>query len=120
MMMGLVVISERAEALIGDVMLLLGVLAALTASLLPRAPLGRVVRWLWRRNVSQPVGAWAQRVVRDTVEPMIAASRAEIMAASRCQHEEQNNKLDAIEGRVAALEAARRPPNARTRKDDHQ
>lgn len=120
-----VLISDRAEALIGDVMLALAALAALTASMLPRAPLGRVARWLWRRNVSEPVGTWAKHVVRETVEPMIAASRAEIMTASRGQHEQQNDKLDSIEGRIdslesraAVLESLRRPPTTRTRKDD--
>lgn len=109
------ILPERVSDGINDSLLVLALVSALTASLLPKMPLGRVIRWLWRRNVAEPVSRWAHEVIKTTVEPMIAESRGEIMAASRQQHEAQNEKLDAIDDRVRKLE---RSPNARTRKTD--
>lgn len=107
-----------------DFLWLVGV--ALTMSALwSKTPVGKFVRWLWRRNVSDPAGQWARHQIESTVDPMLAAVKAEVMAASRAQHEEQNEKLDhataqraAIHDRLDRLEA--RDPKARTRAEDRK
>lgn len=98
--------------------------AALTlAALWSKTPVGKFVRWLWRRNVSDPAGQWARHQIEATVNPMLESVKAEVMAASRAQHDEQNEKLDRaaaqramIHERLDKLEA--RDPKARTRADD--
>jgi hypothetical protein len=32
---------------------------------------GRPVRWLWRRNVSEPIGEWNRRIVREIVDDRV-------------------------------------------------
>jgi hypothetical protein len=53
--------------------------ALLTLTALVKSPIGSwfrsVLRWLWRRNVAQPVGTWAVAQVRVAVQPMIEELR---------------------------------------------
>jgi hypothetical protein len=48
----------------------LGALSAAVGTLV-KSPLGRPVRWLWRRNISEPIGGWAQDNVRTVVDERI-------------------------------------------------
>ena len=100
-----------------DMFWVLGTVIAFLSAFSGKTPTGKIVRWLWRRNVGEPVSGWAKGLIRETVQPMIADSRAEIMTAARTQHETQNDKLDGIDQRVSELEN-KRPPHVRTRKDD--
>jgi hypothetical protein len=53
--------------------------AILTLTALVKSPIGswlrHVLRWLWTRNVAQPVGAWATEQVRVAVKPMFDTLR---------------------------------------------
>jgi hypothetical protein len=48
--------------------------ALLTLTAVVKSPIGswlrHALRWLWRRNVADPVGTWATTQVRTAVEPM--------------------------------------------------
>lgn len=71
-------------------------LAAISA-LWRKSPVRRVVAWLWRRNVSGPIGGWAERNIAATVHPIVQASRDAALA----QHEEQNALMAAQSAAMA-------------------
>lgn len=79
----------------GPVLWVAGTIAAIT--LIAKSPAGQVLRWLWNRNIGEPLSRASARVVRDTVSPMID----EVKAASRSQHDEQNGRLQQISDHLA-------------------
>lgn len=62
-----------------------------------KSPIGRVIRWLCRRNISGPLSKAASRLVHDTVRPMVD----EVKANARQQHDEQNHSLQVIKSTLA-------------------
>jgi hypothetical protein len=119
----------------------LAALATIATVLLnKRSPFRRILGWLWRRNVSDPVSAAAATLIAHTVRPMIDGARSAALA----QHDEQNatmtrefgavnGRLDAIDGRldkgaeqIAANTAdistlkGKRPTTARQRATDKE
>lgn len=73
-----------------------GVIGAL--GVIWKSPVGRGVRWLWQRNIGQPLSKAAAGVIRSTVEPLIE----DVKAASRSQHDEQNATLGTIKSTLAS------------------
>ena len=55
----------------------------------------KAVRWLWRKVVADPVSGFFARTVSGEVRPMID----EVKAASKAQHDEQNQRMDASDQR---------------------
>jgi hypothetical protein len=104
----------------------LGITAALIASVVAilRSPLGRVVRWAWRRLVGDPVTDWAKASIESTVSPQIDKLRAENSqqhAAASAERAAQMqmllarfeivDRLAAVhEQRISALEQAKEEP----------
>lgn len=104
-------ISDVVKGNLSDV-IWIGAGVVTLSSVWRQTPAGKAVRWLWRKNVSGPAGAWAQTQVRHTVEPMLETVKTEVMSASRQQHDEQNRRLDVLEAHIA------RDPTTRSRSTD--
>lgn len=62
-----------------------------------KSPVGRAVRWLWRRNIAHPLSSAAAGLVHDTVRPLID----EVKANAKVQHDEQNDTLQTIKATLA-------------------
>lgn len=104
-----------------DVAIVAGVIASSAAIF--RSPLGRIVRWVWRRLVGAPVTEWAHRAIESTVSPQIEKLRSENAqqhaAASAERAEQMQMLLDRFEivdrlaavheQRITALEQGERP-----------
>lgn len=95
------------------------VAAAFTAILHSKSPIRKVVNWLVRRNVSEPITAKARALLETTVRPMIATEAELTRAASRAQHDEQNVHITDLSNRVGVIEAhITKPRSERERRDD--
>lgn len=93
--------------------------AAFTAILHSKSPIRKVVNWLVRRNVSEPITAKARALLETTVQPMIKAEAELTRAASKAQHDEQNVSIGAISDRVGVIEQhITRPRTERERRGD--
>ncbi len=78
--------------------IILGTAAIITAlGIIRTSPVGRLVRWLIRRNITEPLSAASRRLVHDTVRPMVD----EVKANARQQHDEQNQSLQVIKSTLA-------------------
>ena len=78
--------------------LILATAAVLTAlSVIKGSPIGRLVRWLVRRNITGPLSHASTRLVHDAVRPMID----EVKANAKQQHDEQNASLHVIKSTLA-------------------
>jgi hypothetical protein len=55
----------------GGFLVALGAVSAAVGLLAKSAFLGRPLRWLWRTNVSTPIGEWHRTGVRDVVDERI-------------------------------------------------
>lgn len=93
-----------------------GALLAVSAAFKRTWP-GRFLRWLWHRNITQPADERFARRVGSTVAPLIDG----VKAAARIQHDEQNERLDAIRDavgehatRLTDIELALTTPTRRT------
>lgn len=63
---------------------------------------GRPLRWLWRRNVSEPIGGWAQANVRAVVDARIDYLMHHNNGGSSLKDLADNQKL--IKKQVTAIE----------------
>jgi hypothetical protein len=61
-----------------------------------KSPIGTLLRWLLRRNIVQPLKAASRTLIHDTVGPLVD----DVKANARAQHDEQNEKLAAIDSRL--------------------
>lgn len=78
--------------------MLLWLAAVVTAcGVIARSHIGRLLRWLWWRNIASPLKAAFSRTIHETVGPLLD----EVKAAARHQHDEQNGKLDTIKTTLA-------------------
>jgi hypothetical protein len=66
------------------------------AGVIWKSPVGKVIRWLARKNIVEPLKAASRSLIRETVAPLVD----DVKAAARSQHDEQNSKLEDISDRL--------------------
>jgi hypothetical protein len=84
--------AARDLGVIAGIVVALGVITAKT-------PLGRIVRWLYKRLFGQPLTDWAQRTIHGVVGPEIAA----LSGRNDEQHAENGERLAHIEHEQAVM-----------------
>lgn len=91
--------------------------AAIAVLMHHRSPLRRVTRWLFRRNVTEPVGVWLRRSVQAAMAIDITRLDRRITELSErndAQHLENAEAIHEIRELLA------RDPESRTRADDEE
>lgn len=84
----------------------LGIVAAIIASCVAilRSPLGRVVRWIWRQVVGNPVTDWAKSAVDGIVSPQIDRLREENAAQHAAASDERASQMQTLIDRFEAVD----------------
>lgn len=80
----------------------LGILAGLIVALgviLTKTPLGRILRWLYKRVFGQPLTDWLSRTVHGVIDPVVAT----LSARNDGQHLENAERLQHIEHEQAVM-----------------
>lgn len=75
-------------------LVLAGIVAA--CGVIWKSPIGAGIRWLWHRNITQPLKSASKTLIRDTVGPLVD----DVKANAKAQHDEQNQKLAAIDAQL--------------------
>jgi Co/Zn/Cd efflux system component len=84
----------------------LGIVAGLLTALgvILRSPLGRVVRWVWRRLFGDPVTSWLQRATLAAVAPELDKARAENAEQHAVAQRERSEQMELILGRFEVVD----------------
>jgi hypothetical protein len=95
-------LPESVKVMSIDLTLIAGIVASTGVLLHRRSPLRRVLGWVFRRNIGQPVSVWARTAVRGVVQPMfdiLHEENTEQHAANNAKLTEVSTKLQRIEVR---------------------
>lgn len=92
--------SDWVERFASDIAIVAAVITGLSL-ILVKTRLGKVVAWVWKRLVTQPVGTWLEALIERVFNRLIQP----FSDRSNNQHIDMAGRFDLVEGRIASVQA---------------
>jgi len=92
--------SDWVERFASDIAIVAAVITGLSL-ILAKTRLGKVVAWVWKRLVTQPVGTWLEALIERVFNRLIQP----FSDRSNNQHIDMADRFDLVEGRIASVQA---------------
>ena len=96
----IVAASDWVERFASDIAIVAAVITGLSL-ILVKTRLGKVVAWVWKRLVTQPVGTWLEALIERVFNRLIQP----FSDRSNNQHIDMAERFDLVEGRIASVQA---------------